>query len=192
MNILKNNSNIDSEYDDACYVVTSNNIEEMLLPSAYDGDNLRILTDKAVDAANKAYNDFHFATPEEDTDHYEYELGYKIGDIIYACRDVVEIYGVKETKEGTDYENIGNKVKAFGFNYWNGSRFTPITVQRDDIEPEFTVIDDEAIISQIKEAFENKEFVKSQKGVEYYEYQNIRIEISAWSSDFEDYKVYID
>ena len=149
--------------------------------SPYDcGDWITLMTEKAVEVANKAYQE------ENETE----DAVWNLQDDILAFDNSEEFDAVVEDdslQEGVDYEHEGSEVKAYTF--WSGSNWNTITIEQDVYEPTHIVITDEDLIQELNNALEKKEHYRSNVGGEVYRYGRWEIESSNWEGDWAAWEI---
>ena len=152
------------------------------------GNYLELKTQKAVDVANQAYHDFH--AEWDDTEVLQH---FSIGDEILAYEDSNSYDSVVKSgtlEEGVDYDVTSTWVK--GFNYWDGSNWKSIIVEREHTGRDNTshqILDDQELIARLNEVIENKKFVKSGFGKEVYQSGNWEIVVSNFQGSWATYEI---
>lgn len=154
---------VDSTY----YAIDADKIETLNVSDTYDqfgqlisdsdaGDSITLLTEKAVEAANKAAVDFGY---EDKT--------FTVGDFISAY-DASDLYSEVRSKVD-DADIADNKETCKGFNYWDGHNFKTVTVDfASGEESSHFIVDDEALVAELNEAIANKEFKDDGFGQKIY------------------------
>lgn len=176
----------DSEGPVKYFAIDAEKIEKLNGSDTYDlfgqpvspeevGDYLELKSQEATDVANQAYHDFH--AEEDDTEVLQH---FSIGQTISAYESSHEYDAIQRSadlKEGLDYEVYASWVK--GFNYWDGSNWKSVIVERehtDNVTNE--ILDDEELIKELNQAIEDKSFTGSTFGNLYYESGNYEIVVN--------------
>lgn len=166
-------NNPESEID--YYAIDSDKIETLYVSETYTkygqqvspseaGDYLVLTSDKAVELANKFYQE----------DNETQETHYSIGDIVsaYDNKEYEQITNSHELIEDDDYSLY--KETCRGFNYWNGSNWA--TILLGDDYNSFSLVTDEELNKELNQAIVDKEYVRDGLGCEIYETSEYIIE----------------
>lgn len=184
--------------------VTTNEIKEMLGSETYNnyghlisdktnGNYLTLLTQKAVDIANKKANEIRKEEHDLATDWDEESNDYIVKDF-YSLQDTIsadeKIYDcvISECDEA-DYEVEGQTVE--GFNYWDGNNWRTIAVYREDYDYyEYEAVEQEEEIKKFNTILEEMEFYSEGYGTKIYESKNYWILQSFWNTNPWTYEIY--
>lgn len=183
---------------DEYFAISKDRIETMKASETYDrfgqlvdevdaGDYVCLLTQKAVDLANKIANEEREENHNNSDSDEEFEKNeiYSLNDTVsaYDNRDIFT--AIRELDE-TDFDHISEEVK--GFNYWDGNNWKTVTIECEYNEPSHEVIEEKLSV-EINEAIENVEFTHSGFGVQVGKYNDWVVISSQWQGDFSAYTV---
>lgn len=148
------------------------------------GNSIGLLSQKAVDIANKAYHDNH--AEYDDTEVLQH---FSIGDFLsaYEHKEYSDVLSDKDLKIGEDYSEYFPTCK--GFNYWDGSNWKTIVVEREHGETDFEILDNEELTEELNQAIQNKEFVEDGFGRKIYETEQYEIEYNYCQGTWASYYV---
>lgn len=162
------------ENDPVIYCVDEDRFQTIPLSETYDdygqlvgsynaGDSIELITQEAVNVANKIINQ-----------NFDDESVKIAGDIISAY-DHSSLYndvknGISNLVEDVDYHLYQTTIK--GFNCWDGSNFKTVVIETEIGEPEYTQLFDEKLTKELLQAIEGKSFVRDGFGKTYYEHND--------------------
>ena len=149
------------------------------------GNSLTLLTQAAVDVANKAYHDYH--AEYDDTEVLQH---YSISDVILAYESSNDYDAIVESSliENEDYSIESPYVK--GFTYWDGSNYKTVVVEREfESNISHEIVKDEDLIEELNQAIEDKEYVKSEFGKEKYQSGNWEIVDNHCQGSWSSYEI---
>jgi hypothetical protein len=177
------------------YAINADKIKTMNESDTYDkhgqliscgdaGDSLSLSTGKGVEIANKLANKYE--------EYEESPADFEVGNIISAYENgslYEDIIGAYNAGELTEIDIDITRSQAKGFNYWNGHNWGTVTTSVNNGESSHSIVDDEALITELNEAIENKSFEKSGFGCEVFSHDKWVIIDSNWQGDFASYEI---
>lgn len=179
--------------DEAILAIGKDTIKEMPLASVRDsfgqstgsdnaGDSVTLDTEKAVQVANKL--NAHFEEWEEVEETYllgDYVSAYDNSQLFDAIRSSDEL------KKDEDYTLNQEVVK--GFEYWDGHNWMTIVAEAEHYDSEYEIINDEALITELEKAIEDREFVQEGFGEKVYEANGYMVIDNYCQGSFEAYRL---
>lgn len=148
-----------------------------LVGSYNAGDTLALLTQEAVDFANKLL--------EEDDEEPRFDLEANYGVSAYEDHSLFD--SIKEKFENTEHiELYQEEVECI--TYWDGRNFKTEYLSSDGYQ-RYKLVTDEEKETGLNDLIENMEYESEETGRTYYQSGTARITSSAWQGDFEVYTI---